>query len=221
MSGAAPAASTEATGTAPATVLGAPPPAEDKAAAPQTAVAAEEKTDAAPSADAASPEAKPAEAPAGELELKFPEGMQVDAKMLDGFKAIAKEAGLKPEAAQKIADLYAQQQSAQTKAAEEAMAATQQQWAEALQSDPEIGGAQFETTKALAQKVIRQFGTPELRSFLERTGLGNEPSLVKFVTKVGRAMSEDQIGGTTKEADGPPSEQEFLSRLYPRMSQKE
>ena len=35
------------------------------------------------------------------------------------------------------------------------------------------------------------FGTPELKTYLNDTGLGNHPDLVKAFVKIGKAMSED------------------------------
>ncbi|MEI6907818.1 peptidase, partial [Klebsiella pneumoniae] len=52
------------------------------------------------------------------------------------------------------------------------------------------------------------FGTPELKEYLNGTGLGNHPELVKAFIKVGKAMSED--GMVTGKEGGQRSAAEVL-----------
>ena len=42
-------------------------------------------------------------------------------------------------------------------------------------------------------KAIETFGTPELRSLLDSTGMGNHPEVVRLALKIGKAISEDTI----------------------------
>lgn len=73
----------------------------------------------------------------------------------------------------------------------EAWQAQTEQWAADVKADKEIGGDKLTTNLSAAQRALDQFGTPELKEYLEGTGLGNHPELVKAFIKIGKAMSED------------------------------
>ena len=50
--------------------------------------------------------------------------------------------------------------------------------------------AMYALNLAAAQKAVRQFGDESFVSWFEQTGLGNHPDFVKFVSKIGRELSE-------------------------------
>ena len=81
-------------------------------------------------------------------------------------------------------------------------------WAETVKADKEIGGDKLTSNLSAAQRALAQFGTPELKEYLEGTGLGNHPELVKAFVKVGKAMSED--GVVTGKESGQRSAAEVL-----------
>ncbi|EBM6583384.1 peptidase [Salmonella enterica] len=125
-------------------------------------------------------------------EFKPTEGQELDTAALEQFEPIARELNLTNEQAQKMVDLYGtkimpmvQQQQA------EAWQKTTEQWAADVKADKEIGGDNLTGNLSAAQRVLAQFGTPELKEYLEGTGLGNHPELVKAFIKIGKAMSED------------------------------
>lgn len=125
-------------------------------------------------------------------EFKPAEGQELDAAALEQFEPIARELNLTNEQAQKMVDLYGakimpmvQQQQV------EAWQKTTEQWAADVKADKEIGGDKLTGNLSAAQRALAQFGTPELKEYLEGTGLGNHPELVKAFVKIGKAMSED------------------------------
>ncbi|MEG6190984.1 peptidase [Enterobacter kobei] len=125
-------------------------------------------------------------------EFKPAEGQELDTAALEQFEPIARELNLSNEQAQKMVDLYGtkilpmvQQQQA------EAWQKTTEQWAADVKADKEIGGDKLTANLSVAQRALDQFGTPELKEYLEGTGLGNHPELVKAFIKIGKAMSED------------------------------
>lgn len=126
-------------------------------------------------------------------DFAVPEGVEMDAEVLDNFKGIAKELGIPQEAAQKLIDLQASLETKRSAAAEQAQAAQKQQWADQVKADPELGGANFDKTVETAIKAVEQYGTPELRDLLSETGLGNHPLMVQFCHRIGKAMSEDNL----------------------------
>jgi hypothetical protein len=73
----------------------------------------------------------------------------------------------------------------------EAWQAQTEQWAADVKADKEIGGDKLTANLSAAQRALDLFGTPELKEYLNTTGLGNHPDLVKTFVKIGKAMSED------------------------------
>ncbi|WP_320728974.1 peptidase [Enterobacter kobei] len=125
-------------------------------------------------------------------EFKPAEGQELDTAALEQFEPIARELNLSNEQAQKMVDLYGtkilpmvQQQQA------EAWQKTTEKWAEDVKADKEIGGDKLTANLSAAQRALDLFGSPALKEYLEGTGLGNHPELVKTFIKIGKAMSED------------------------------
>ncbi|ATX96379.1 peptidase [Citrobacter freundii] len=142
-------------------------------------------------------------------EFKPAEGQELDAAALEQFEPIARELNLTNDQAQKMVDLYGtkimpmvQQQQA------EAWQKTTEQWAADVKADKEIGGDKLTGNLSAAQRALAQFGSPALKEYLEGTGLGNHPELVKAFVKVGKAMSED--GMVTGKESGQRSAAEVL-----------
>ncbi|MGO0170407.1 peptidase [Citrobacter freundii] len=142
-------------------------------------------------------------------EFKPAEGQELDTAALEQFEPIARELNLTNEQAQKMVDLYGtkimpmvQKQQA------ESWQKTTEQWAADVKADKEIGGDKLTGNLSAAQRALAQFGTPELKEYLEGTGLGNHPELVKAFVKVGKAMSED--GMVTGKESGQRSAAEVL-----------
>jgi hypothetical protein len=142
--------------------------------------------------------AKPGEAKPTEqsYEIKAPEGVELNQETLGQFTTIAKELGLKPADAQRVADLAIKQEQARA----EAWQAQVQDWATAVQADPVLGKPE---ALAAARKVIDKFGDDELKAVLNTTGYGNHPALVRLMHKVGQAMSEDTFTAGRSQEGGP------------------
>jgi len=143
---------------------------------------------------------KPADAgaPTEYADFTLPEGTEIDADVMTEFKGLAKELGITQEAAQKLIDLQASMEQKRAETLQQMVADQSQQWANQVKNDPEIGGENYDQSVALAVKTIETFGSPELRTLLNDSGLGNHPELVKFCHRIGKAISEDKLvmGGT-------------------------
>lgn len=170
----------------------------------------------APKTEAAAPDAPPA--PIAPLEIKLPEGWKSDEPTLGKFKALAQESGLKPEAAQKIFDLYAESQRATTERATAERAKEQKAWVEALKNDAEIGGTNFDANAKAAEMVVRKYGSPGLRAWLNESGNGNHPELVRFCVALGKAHAEDSVAGMSGGNGAQPNDpQADLKQRFPKM----
>lgn len=136
---------------------------------------------------------KPEGAPE-KYEFTAAEGVELDTEALKDFEPLARELNLNQEQAQKLVDMYGtkllpmvQKQQA------EAWQKQTEGWAESVKADKEIGGDKLNSNLSAAQRALDQFGTPELKEYLNGTGLGNHPELVKAFIKIGKAMSEDNM----------------------------
>lgn len=140
------------------------------------------------------PEAKPTAAPAPgtaeeiAYEFNLPEGVQFADGEMDAFKTVAKDLKLPKDQAQRIVDIATQREQARA----EAFETTKRGWAEATTADKELGKPE---NLALALKAVETFGSPELKTVLDSSGLGNHPEVVRAFLKIGRQISEDSIVG--------------------------
>lgn len=77
------------------------------------------------------------------------------------------------------------------------LAASASRYLAAAEKHPEVGGAHFEQTKALAAKVLDRFlpaGTPDGDAFrrgMDASGMGNWAPALVLLARIGKAMSED------------------------------
>lgn len=127
-------------------------------------------------------------------EFKPAEGQELDETALKEFEPIARELNLNQEQAQKFVDLYASKIVPQLQQQQvEQWTKQTEQWAVDAKADKEIGGDNMTVNVGLAQKAFDQFGSPELKEYLNTTGLGNHPEIIRAFMKVGKAMSEDSM----------------------------
>lgn len=187
---------TQATETSTAT----PTAGETTQTAADTAVTSTEVTGANPEAKAEEQKGTEAKADTPVVyDFKLPEGVELDAGAADKFKAVAAELKLPAEGAQKVIDLYAGLKQAES----DAFKAQVEAWGEQVKSDTEYGGAKLDENLAAARKAVDAFGSPELKSLLNSTGMGNHPEVVRMMVKIGQQISEDGLVRGKAEAAKP------------------
>lgn len=135
-------------------------------------------------------EQKPEGAPE-KYEFNAAEGVELDTEALKDFEPVARELNLTNEQAQKLVDAYPKILAGVQQRQADAWQKQTEGWAEAVKADKEIGGDKLESNLSAAQRALDQFGNPELKEYLNVTGMGNHPELVKAFVKIGKAMSED------------------------------
>lgn len=132
---------------------------------------------------------KPTGAPE-KYEFKVPDGVNMDEASLKSFSEFAKDLDMPQEAAQamleKMGPAWRQRQA-------EAIAKVHNEWSESSKTDKEFGGEKLTENLAVAKKALDAFGTPELRSLLNETGLGNNPEIIRAFYRAGKAISEDKF----------------------------
>jgi hypothetical protein len=157
-------------------------------------------------------QAAPAGAPET-YEFAAPEGQTFDAAIISAYSEVAKELDLPQDKAQKLLDTMSPAIVARQA---EQFEQTKAKWDEDARADKEVGGDKFAESLALAAKTRDTFATPELRTLLDETGLGNHPDVLKFFVKVGKAISED--GFTPGRSGGGSTTQSVAQRMYPNMN---
>ncbi|WP_375650698.1 hypothetical protein [Bartonella sp. OT172YNZD] len=125
------------------------------------------------------------------------EGADFDPIIENGLKEAARELNLSQVAMDKFMDkmvpLALQRQK-------ERMEAFSQEFVTASTNDEEFGGEKLQENLAIAQRAMGQFGSPELKEFLNQSGLGNHPELIRAFYRVGKNMSEDGYVGSSQGA---------------------
>lgn len=116
------------------------------------------------------------------------DGQQIEVENAQEFADMAKELGLSQEKAQKVMDAMV---PAARNYLMKDLSAKAQAWAEATKQDPEIGGANFEANRGIAMAAYKQYTTPELRTILTGSGLGNHPEVIRLFYRIGKSMQQD------------------------------
>lgn len=146
-------------------------------------------------------------------EFVAPEGLKFDEAVVGAFSEVAKELNLPQDAAQKVLDKMAPVMAARQA---EQMEAARTEWAGSSKADKEFGGDKLEENLGIAKKARDAFATPELRTLLDETGLGNHPEVIRFFYRAGKAISEDKVVG----GKATPASASDARSLYPNSNLK-
>lgn len=130
----------------------------------------------------------------------MPEGVEFDSELFDLVKGDMKALDLSQDGAGKVVAMFAEK--IVPKIAERAEKAIEDQAAELsanlardLQADPEVGGKNLNESRAHSAKAIAHFipdatKRSEFSTFLNESGLGNHPLLVRVIAGAGKLLSE-------------------------------
>lgn len=162
--------------------------------------------------EAGKAEAQKAQGAPEKYEFKAVEGAEVSTEALTEFSEVAKELNLPQDAAQKILDKMA---PALARRQSEAIEGVKTQWAASARTDKEFGGDKLTENLAVAKKALDTFGTPELRTLLNESGLGNHPEVIRVLYRAGKAISEDGFVQGTRAAQNPGDP---AKRLFPNQA---
>lgn len=164
----------------------------DPAANPAPGGAAQDAT-ANPPADGKTDDGKPSGAPEKYEDFKLPEGFEADTETLAEAQSLFKEMNLSQDAAQKLVDMWTGKQRTAQEANTKAWTDLRTAWVNEAKADKEFGGQNFNASLGLAKNALKAFGTPKLNEALEFSGMGDHPELIRFLTKVGKAIGEDSL----------------------------
>ncbi|ENJ8541419.1 peptidase [Raoultella planticola] len=145
-------------------------------------------------------------------EFKAPEGTELDSQAIGLFEPVARELDLTNDQAQKLAGLWPQLQEQMQQRQAESWGQQVEKWAADVKADKEIGGDKLTASVGHAQKALDTFASKEFREFLDNTGMGNHPEMVRVFAKVGKLMSEDSF--VTGQGNGSPKN-DLVEAFYP------
>ena len=125
----------------------------------------------------------------------LPDDFDMNQDTLAEYHTFAKENNLTQEQAQRGVDMVAQMKQAEMQQWVE----QQKSWVEDAKADAEFGNDKFDESISVAVKARDSFGTSEFNEMLDSSGLGNHPEMIRFLHRVGKAISENSVvvGGTT------------------------
>lgn len=137
----------------------------------------------------------------------LPEGIEEDAEVMDAFKEYAREAGLDQAKAQSAVDLG---MKLAQKTAENVMQSQIQAWAEQrenwvceIKADAEFGGGKFQETVIRANRALERFADADTIRYLQESGFGDNPGLIRLLARADKAMGEDKaIDGSGGNGNG-------------------
>lgn len=146
-------------------------------------------------------------------EIKFSSAdVTIDPALGDEFAAIVNEHGIPRDVAAKLISLQEKAMLANSETSSRAWTETQDKWAKDVQNDPEIGGTNLAPTMGKIGQLLDTYGSAEVRQAFDLTGAGNNPHIVKFMSKVANVLSES---GFISSALAPQGEKSAAEILYP------
>lgn len=142
----------------------------------------------------------------GKYDLKLPDGVELDTELMAVLGPKFSELKLTNSQAQQLAEAYTKTLQDRSQKAGNDWAGIVSKWVDDAKSDPTIGGDNWDATVAASTRAVNKLGTPELKEYLNASGGGNHPELIRFMSKVGAMIREDNparggTDGSSKPAD--------------------
>ena len=123
---------------------------------------------------------------------------------LDQFKGYAHKEGILPMHAEKILDWYEQYADNVVKENADKYKIEEENNIKSLQKE---WGNGFERKVQAAAGVFKKFADEDTIKYINETGLGNDPKIIKVFAKIAESLGEDKfIGDTTKQFGFTPDE---------------
>lgn len=123
-----------------------------------------------------------------EYKYDLPEKHGLDDNFIKNFNKIAHDNNILPSQAKAMMEYYRAEVEKEDKDYLEQRAQAQTNAEKLLKTE---WGDGFEKNLFKAQQVVKTFGDESITKFLDESGLGNEPSVIKFLAKIGESLNED------------------------------
>lgn len=143
----------------------------------------------------------------------MPEGVEFDQELSDKMLGIMHKAGLSDSQAKAIYDSYNEYEREFHSKTQKDMETRNGEWKQQIKTD---WGKAYDTELAKAQNAMTEFGGDELKQWMNKTGEGDNPLLLKFFAKVGGLISEPNVSTSERSNFGvytPGAAQEEIANL--------
>lgn len=125
-----------------------------------------------------------------QYEYTFEDAEQMDESVRDTFSDLARELDISNDQANKVLGALAQKVNQRQ---QERVDEVKAQWAQSAKEDKEFGGEAFNENIAVAKKAMDKFASSALVQYMNESGLGNHPEIIRLFYKVGKSVSEDRF----------------------------
>lgn len=155
--------------------------------------------------------------------IELPEGMEFDKEAFDALEPVLREMNMPQESAnalvkgytEKLVPLIEQRAMQQVDDQGDELRAN---LARQLQVDPEVGGKHLTESKAMAAKALAHAlpnatDREAFNTFMNESGLGNHPMLMRVIAAFGRNLSEASTPAASGAEAGEPS---IADIFYPK-----
>ncbi|AUT34463.1 hypothetical protein BFR69_04315 [Acinetobacter pittii] len=134
-------------------------------------------------------EQPPAEQPIQYTDFTMPEGYSLNPEDSKTLQELGQQFKMPQEAVQKLVDLGVQMQQRQAQEQQKVIAS----WVDAAKADPEYGGEKLKENLLTAQRAFSLPRGAEISKILFKSGLGNHPAVIGFMTEVGKLLEADNM----------------------------
>lgn len=141
----------------------------------------------------------------GDYKFEIPDGAQLDEPSAAEFKKFAFENKIPAEMANKLVNFQLQMNKKATeRATQEFNQRLDKGRTEAEASLRKEWGNNYDSSLKLAQRVANRFLSEKTREYLNKSGFGDNPELVKAFHEIGKVLSEDVLVTGEKPAPTRP-----------------
>jgi len=125
--------------------------------------------------------------------LTMPEGVELDSGLMDTVSPLLREKGFTHAEAQQLADAFIESQTAMAETQQTAHQETVDGWETSAREDSEYGGDKFEASVKTAKAALDAYGSKELRTVLDKSGLGSHPEVIRMLVRIGNDIKDDDV----------------------------
>jgi hypothetical protein len=144
------------------------------------------------------------------FELEAPKDGLLTKEYVTQFQKDAIAAGLSKDEAKDLLDTQYRAVKEYDDRTKVSVEKAKQDWREMSKADKEIGGDNFNKTAELSRRVVEKFGNEAFRKLLNESGFGNYPEVLRFLSKIGSAFSEDQLRAGSASSGGVQKSREEI-----------
>ncbi|QNN64342.1 hypothetical protein H9L12_08350 [Sphingomonas rhizophila] len=125
--------------------------------------------------------------------LQAPEGFVLDRAMIADAEPVFRELKLSNDGANRLMPLAAKYHERILKGQNEAFAQIRADWVKTAKADAELGRANWNETTRLADAALNAAGATKgsaFREFLDESGLGNHPEMIRTFRRLGAKLRQ-------------------------------